>query len=216
MSFDEVLFPQDISAGSSFGPEFSTTVSETGAKTERRNQNWSYARYRGDLVYGMKTDTQLLALLNFFLLRRGRARGFRYRDPQDNSMTDEVMQRITETSGEHDYQIVKRYTDPAGNEYVRKITKPVGINFPYGQASATDVIKIDGGAPLTRDVDYTIDYATGIVTISAGDDTESAVVTCTCTFDVPTRFDTDFLPQNLETYQASKTAVPIIEYEEAA
>ena len=41
MSFAEVRFPDDISYGSSGGPEYSTDIVETQSGHEQRNANWA-------------------------------------------------------------------------------------------------------------------------------------------------------------------------------
>jgi uncharacterized protein (TIGR02217 family) len=199
--FDEVLFPEDISEGSAGGPEFNTTVVELGSGNERRDQNWTLERGRWDLVYGVKDEADLTALLDFFRLRRGKARGFRFRDPKDSTVVNTIMQAIGETSETTDYQMVKRYTD-AVTEYVRTITKIV--------ASPAPLVSVDA-ALKTEGVDYEIDYNTGIISFYSGVQSESAVIGATFTFDVPVRFDTDFLPEVLETYKAGRATVPIVE-----
>lgn len=211
MAFHEVRFPEDISEGSGFGPKFHTTITTSGGGVERRDRDWQYERSRGDLAYGVKDEQKLKNLLEFFRTKYAQHIGFRYKDPRDYTVDEDEMEAVSSTSDTHDYQIVKRYTDEAGNEYVREIRKPVGIGYPYGQLSDTVVIKV-GGATKVRDVDYTIDYTTGIVTFMTGEgDSDDASVTCSCDYDVPVRFDTDELIEVLATYKAGKASVPIIQ-----
>jgi uncharacterized protein (TIGR02217 family) len=62
-------------------------------------------------------------------------------------------------------------------------------------------------------VDYDLDAATGIVTFRAGRIPASgAVVTAGFTFDVPVRFDTDFLEVDLTAFEAGAIPnIPLIE-----
>ncbi|MFN9789781.1 MAG: DUF2460 domain-containing protein, partial [Holosporales bacterium] len=55
MSFHPVLFPVDISYGSAGGPQFSTDVVETISGFEQRNVNWSQARLRYNVAYGVRS-----------------------------------------------------------------------------------------------------------------------------------------------------------------
>ncbi len=45
MSFTEIRFPENISYGSTGGPEFSTDVVTTHNGCEQRNINWSHATH---------------------------------------------------------------------------------------------------------------------------------------------------------------------------
>ena len=63
MSFHPVLFPVDISYGSAGGPQFSTDVVETISGFEQRNVNWSQARLRYNVAYGVRSAAQLETLL---------------------------------------------------------------------------------------------------------------------------------------------------------
>lgn len=67
--FDNVRFPVDIAYGSSGGPEFSTDVVTTFGGHEQRNVNWSGARARYNIAWGVKTQAQLTALTAFFRAR---------------------------------------------------------------------------------------------------------------------------------------------------
>lgn len=88
MAFDEVRFPTEIAYGSKGGPEFSTDVVVMASGAEQRNQNWTYARYRFYPLEDIKSPTQVAEILAFFNARRGRARGFRFKDWSDYATTD--------------------------------------------------------------------------------------------------------------------------------
>lgn len=76
MSFTEIRFPENISYGSAGGPEFSTDVVTTHNGCEQRNINWSHARTRYNIAYGVRSNEQLLELITFFHARKGKAIGF--------------------------------------------------------------------------------------------------------------------------------------------
>ncbi|GFY65257.1 uncharacterized protein TNIN_37591 [Trichonephila inaurata madagascariensis] len=64
MSFTEIRFPENISYGSAGGPEFSTDVVTTHNGCEQRNVNWSRARARYNIAYGVRSNEQLTELIS--------------------------------------------------------------------------------------------------------------------------------------------------------
>src|SRR5262245_9136307 len=147
-TIDEIQLDPKYSWGARGGPGFKTTVTETRAGKEQRNQDWSKARGRWDISHTVKSSTDFAALLTFFYGRRGRARGFRFKDFMDYTGADQAIgtgDGVTTT-----FQLVKVYADSV-NSYTRTIYKPV---------ASTDVIKV-AGVTKTRGVDYTIATTTG-------------------------------------------------------
>ena len=200
MTIEEVQFPTDISYGATGGPEYSTDIVETFGGHEQRNVNWSAARASYDVSHGVKTKTQLDALIAFFRARRGRAVGFRFKDWSDYSVSAQNIG--TGDGAETDFQLVKTYT--SGSVTVsRTITKPVNgtVNIYL------DAVLQGGG--------YTLDTTTGIVsfTVAPGVD---VVVTSDFEFDVPVRFDTDSLDISLDAINSGELIgswnnIPVIE-----
>lgn len=190
MAFHEVQFPTDISYGSEGGPEFSTDVIEIGNGYERRTQNWSAPRARWNVAYGVNTKARLVALIDFFMARRGRAHGFRFKDHDDYQVSAESMVYLTNTT----YQIVRRYGD-----FVRTIQKPV--------AGTVVVLRSNGTVYPVNE--WTVDTTTGIVTFTTA---PSSGPKATCEFDVPCRFDQDYLPRRFEAYEARSASVMVVEY----
>lgn len=201
MAFHEVQFPTDISYGSAGGPEFSTEVVELCSGHEVRNINWTNSRERWNVAYGVRAEAQLATLIEFFYARRGRAHGFRFKNPADYQGTAEAIG--TGDGSETEFQLVKVYTSGAGT-YSRKVSKPV----------ADTVVVSLGGVPQVDsngDPDgWSVDTTTGIVTFISPP-SSGEVITATFDFDIPVRFDTDHLPQALVTYQARSADVPIVE-----
>lgn len=178
MSFIESpRFPDAISYGAAGGPEYSTDVVVSASGYEQRNQNWSQSRLVWDVAHGAKDQADLYELIKFFRLVKGRAIGFRFRDPLDHSATslEGVFRAIDATH----HQMVKRYALD-GNTVDRDIRKPVD----------SAALTINGSGT------YTVDFTTGIVTTVSG----SAPATWEGEFDVPCRFDTDTMRATITSY----------------
>jgi len=196
MAFIEVQFPADISYGSSGGPEYSTDIVETLGGFEQRNANWSASRAVFNVAHGIKTQTQLNALIAFFRARHGRADGFRFKDWTDYSATAQAIG--TGNGSNHTFQLVKTYTSGSVTE-TRIIAKPV---------SGTVNIYWNG---VLQNSGWSVDTTTGIVTFSSAPG-NGVAVTADFEFDVPARFDTDRLSATLEAYGASSwREIPIVE-----
>jgi uncharacterized protein (TIGR02217 family) len=205
VSFDEVRFPTDISLGASGGPERRTDIVQLASGFEERNSTWANSRRRWDAGYGVKTLDDLSKVVDFFEARMGRLYGFRWRDGMDFkscrpsaqiSAADQALG--TGTGAGASFQLKKAYTS-GGRTWLRTITKPVRGAVKVAVAGAE---KIEG-------TDFTVDYATGLVTINA---TLAAAITAGFEFDVPARFDTDKLEISLEAFKGgSIPQIPIVE-----
>ncbi|MCE3233055.1 MAG: hypothetical protein K0R98_1312 [Rickettsiaceae bacterium] len=183
-SFHEVRFPTDISYGSSGGPEYSTDIVITNGGYEQRNANWEQARAVYNIAHGVKTQSQLDALIAFFRARQGRAYGFRFKDWSDFSATAQLIgtgNGILTT-----FQLVKSYT--SGEQTVtRPVHKPVDNSVS---------IYVDG---ILQSSGAIVNTGTGLVTFSSPPANGKAI-TATFEFDVPVRFDTDRLSASLDSY----------------
>jgi uncharacterized protein (TIGR02217 family) len=196
MSFVEAQFPADISYGSSGGPEYSTDIVMTYGGHEQRNINWSQARARFNVAHGVKTKTQLDALIAFFRARKGRAIGFRFKDWTDYKASGQTLG--TGNGALTQFQLVKTYASGATEE-LRIITKPV---------NGTIKIYLNGALQSTG---YTVNFTTGLVIFNSAP-VNGAVVTADYEFDVPVRFDTDRLSATLDAYGVhSWLDIPLIE-----
>lgn len=191
-AFVEIQFPTDIAYGSTGGPEFSTEIITLSSGHEQRNQNWAHPRERWNVAYGVDTKTKLTSLVDFFMARKGMAVGFRFKNHDDFEGTDEAIG--IGDAVETDFQLVKNYSTLA-----RNITKPV---------ADSEIIYLNGAL---QDISvFELDYTSGIVTFDSppGD---AVVITATFEFDVPVRFDTDYLPVQFVTYEARAASVPVVE-----
>lgn len=185
MSFIEVQFPSDISYGSRGGPEYSTDVTELVSGKEQRNSNWSQARARYSVAHGVKTPAQLDDLIAFFRARRGKAHGFRFKDWTDYQAAGQNLG--TGNGVLTQFQLVKKYTSGAVTE-VRTITKPVN--------NGTFKVYLNG---VLQSSGFTLDYTTGIITFTVAPG-NTVIVTADFEFDVPVRFDTDYLDPSIDDF----------------
>lgn len=196
MSFVEVRFPDDISYGSSGGPEYATDVVATESGHEQRNINWQDARARYNVAHGVKTQAQLDALIAFFRARKGRAIGFRFKDWGDYRGINQLLG--TGDGSAVQFQLVKRYAS-GGTEEMRAITRPV---------AGTVNIYLDS---MLKTSGVTVDTVSGLVTLSPAPGA-GVSVTADYEFDVPVRFDTDLLSASIDAYGVhSWHDIPLVE-----
>lgn len=203
-AFDDVAFPLSLGRETRISPEFSTTIAVTSSGHERRNALWSDARMQYDVGPGVRSQKELVTLINFFRARYGPARGFRLRDPYDFSsrdgdgdptMTDEL---IGQGDGvQASFQLVRNYGDQT-----RVISRPV---------EGSIVVSIDASP------------ASGWAHVGKGEirfDTPppaGSVIRAGFLFDVPVRFAEDRLDISGATFAAGEApSVPLIEIREDA
>ena len=209
VAFHDVLFPLDVALRSAGGPERRTEIVTLGSGREERNARWHDSRRRYDAGFGVKTFDALSAVAAFFEERRGRLHGFRWRDRLDHSSAaaGAGVTPLDQALGSGDgaaatFQLVKTY-GAAHAPYARPIAKPVAGSVR---------IAVDG-VEQTEGVDFAVDAASGIVTFLAGSiPAAEAAVTAGFLFDVPVRFDTDYLEFDLSAFAAgSVPKIPLIE-----
>ncbi len=206
--FHEILFPLDIALKSAGGPERKTEIVTTGSGREERNARWAHSRRRYDAGYGVKTFEALSAVVAFFEERRGRLHGFRWRDRLDHSSAASgAVTPLDQVIGTGDgttatFQLVKTYGSVYA-PYQRPIAKPVPESVRVAVA----------GSEVTAGTDFTCDTATGLVTFLAGHiPAAAAAITAGFLFDVPVRFDTDFLEVDMSAFAAGAIPkIPLVE-----
>ena len=208
-SFHEIQFPLDISMRASGGPERRTDIVATGTNSEERNARWANSRRKFEAGYGVRSLNAIAAVTAFFEERRGRLYGFRWRDVTDfksclpaanPSSSDQVIGTGDGTSAQ--FQLVKTY-GAAFAPWQRVIAKPV----------AGSVLVAVNGVALNATTDFTCDPTTGIITIAAAKiPIAGANLTAGYLFDVPVRFDTDYLAIDLTAFVAGDIPkIPILE-----
>ncbi|HEY7999994.1 MAG TPA: DUF2460 domain-containing protein [Pseudolabrys sp.] len=208
-AFHEILFPLDIALKSAGGPQRRTDVVALGSGREERNARWAHSRRRYDAGYGVKTFDALSQVIAFFEERRGRLYGFRWRDRLDNSSAapDAAISATDQTIGVGDgvtatFALAKTYGS-VYSPYQRPISKPVSGSARIAVA----------GVEVAEGTEFTADSTTGLVTFLAGHIPASgAAVTAGFMFDVPVRFDTDYLEVDMSAFAAGAIPkIPLVE-----
>jgi uncharacterized protein (TIGR02217 family) len=202
--FHEVLFPLDIALKSAGGPERRTEIVSFGSGREERNARWAHSRRRYDAGYGTRTLDALRSAVAFFEERRGRLYGFRWRDRLDQTSGLSGITPLDQGIGTGDgarraFQLVKTYGGSFA-PYQRPIDKPV----------AGSVRVAVNGSELPPAA-FSCDATTGLVTLTAAP-ASGAAVTAGFRFDVPVRFDTDYLEVDLTAFAAGAIPkIPVVE-----
>jgi uncharacterized protein (TIGR02217 family) len=207
--FHEALFPLDVALQGRGGPERRTDIVALGSNREARNARWAHSRRRYEAGYGVKSLAQLAAVIDFFEERRGRLYGFRWRDRADHSSAapGAALSPLDQPIGVGDgttasFQLAKTY-GASFAPYSRAIVKPIEASLRIAVA----------GVEKMKDTHFSLDATTGIVTFaSAALPASGAAVTAGFLFDVPARFDTDYLEIDLSSFEAGEIPrIPIIE-----
>lgn len=188
MAFDAVRLSDAVERGASGGPKFQTTVIMMGSGREQRNQDWADARGEWNIAYGIDDRKAYTEILSFFRARRGRARGFLFKDWSDYQLTDGPLGLGDGTV--KNFQLVKVYEFGGPHPYVRKLTRPV---------ASTVVVRLDG---MVQNSGWSL-QAGGVVSFAVAPVVGKAV-TASCEFDVPVRFDTDQFDIKLEWAEAGE------------
>ena len=208
-NFHEIRFPLEISLESRGGPERLTDIIKTKSGHEKRNARWEFSIRKYDAGYGIKTFNDLSRIVDFFEERRGRLYGFRWRDRLDfKSCTFEknphfLDQHLGIGDGKNFvFQMIKRYGE-FFDPYERVINKLV---------EGSVLIAVNGKLKESQ-TEYSVDYKTGKIffnsfSVPKKDD----VVTGGFLFDVPVRFDVDFLDIDLRYFFAGTIPkIPLVE-----
>lgn len=209
VSFLEQRFPDDISYGSTGGPEFNTDVLTTSSGHEKRNINWANARGCYNVVHGVKSKEQMQNLLSFFRNCYGKAIGFRFKDWSDYQVDKQqlaIADGIATT-----FQLIKAYH--MGEHTVeRKITKPV---LGSVRIFFVDNHHLRGKVEPSYSLQAVeVDHGSGIIKFPTPPK-EGQVVYASFEFDIPARFDTDLLNASLDDYGVhSWSNISIIELKE--
>lgn len=206
-AFDDVSFPIAIGARATVEPGFSTAVVTSAGGHEQRNADWASARLRFDAGPGVRSEADIGTLIGFFRARMGAARGFRFRDPFDDSSNG--MTGAPEPFDQHlgmgdgtrtRFALVKRYG--AGDAPARAITRPVALS-----------VRIAVGG-IERLAGWTVEPGGAIEFLEPP--AAGAAVTAGYRFDVPVRFAEDRLEIARANWAAGEAvSVPLIEIREA-
>jgi uncharacterized protein (TIGR02217 family) len=180
--FHEVQLPPEISYGFSGGPEYSTDITTPDTGYEQRNINWANARAKYTASFTAMQPAMQTTLLAFIRNRFGKAYGFRFKDWGDFQAAGQQIGIGDGTTAV--FQLSKTYTDIGGFSVTRTINKPV---------AGTVIIYVNG--VMTAAV--TVDTTTGSVTFATAPP-QNAVISADFQFDVPVRFDLDYIPTSIK------------------
>ena len=172
---DAPRFPDIVGGLAMGGPTFSTSVVALKSGHEQRNQNWSRGRGSWDFPSALEEIRHSAAVIAFFRVVKGRAFGFRFRDPLDCTAT--TAQGTVQRLGVGSYQMTKTYA-LGGLSDVRTIKKPDRFDCAIYIGGVVDPLAV-------------IDSTTGIITLTT--DPAAEDVSWAGSFDVPCRFATDEL-----------------------
>lgn len=209
VEFHETLFPLDIALKSAGGPERRTEIVTLGSGREERTTRWAHSRRRYDAGYGVKSLDALATVVAFFEERRGRLHGFRWRDRLDHasaepgvSVTPFDQAIATGDGATANFSLVKTY-GTVHAPYQRVIAKPVADSIRIGVA----------GTEVSEGVAFTCDVTTGLITFLPGHiPALGEAITAGFLFDVPVRFDTDYLEVDLSAFTAGQIPrIPLVE-----
>ncbi|NTJ41716.1 TIGR02217 family protein [Agrobacterium larrymoorei] len=207
-AFHDVRFPLRLALGTSGGPVRRTDIVNLSNGRENRNQRWRNSRRAYDAGSGVRSVTDLYAVLEFFEARGGQLYGFRFRDPVDfrSGPPFKVPTAMDQRIGTGDgvtaaFQLVKTYAD-AGGGWTRTVAKPV---------EGSVLVSVNGA--VVAPANFGVDHATGIVTFRTGHiPTGGAVIRTGFEFDVPVRFDVDRIDVSLSAFEAGRIpSIPLVE-----
>lgn len=209
-AFHDVRFPLSVSFKSSGGPLRRTEIVELQSGAEERNSPWAHGRRRYDAGTGIRSLSELEAVLAFFEARRGALYAFRWKDFADfrSCVSNTDISPLDQMLGMGDgstasFQLMKAY-ETGAYAYVRPITKPVSGTVRV----AVDGVEVDAS-------DWSVDDLTGIITFSAPPDA-GAEITAGFEFDIPARFDTHEMVLSLEGFEAGQMpSIQVVEVRDA-
>lgn len=190
MTLPTYRLPPDVEEGATGGPEFSTVIQESVSGQEQRIKVWAKCRAKYDIGYSVLNSDDPVgnyrAVLALFYAHNGRFRPFRFKDWGD-FQADDTSFGVGNGSATM-FQLSKTY-DPS------QILLGTPGSFTYTRdiylTAAAPVIK-NNGVIQTVTTHYTIS-PTGLVTFVTPPTTGHAL-TWTGEFDIPVRFDVDYLP----------------------
>lgn len=206
-NFHDIRFPMALSRGSAGGPERRTEIIALRNGYEERNSPWAQSRRRYDAGLALRSLDDLETVIAFFEARHGQLYAFRWRDGTDwksckPSLTPAFDDQIIGIGDgqRRAFTLAKTYRSGA-QSFRRLITKPVPETISIGL----------GGIEATLGQGVSVDPLTGLVVF---DDppAEEAEITAGFEFDVPVRFDTDWLEISATTFFAGEVPhIPVVE-----
>lgn len=178
-SVDDVRLSDEVERGAQGGPQFLTSVISLSGGTEQRVSVWEETLAPWDIGYGVSDMDTLADVEAFFYSRRGKARGFRFKDWHDFECTNEAIGTGDGTTRTFLFGKTYGATDP--QPYFRRLTRIV---------DTTVNIYVNG--VLINPANYDVGLIGGYVKFHAGQAPGNGlIVAYDCEFDIPVRFDVD-------------------------
>lgn len=187
IGFHDVRFPEDVSWGSRGGPQFKTQVFISHHGYEKRNIDWQQPMMAFDVAYGIRTDVQMMKVINFFNARQGRAYGFRYKNWGAYKMSGQ----IAVGDGTNKRLPIHRVYTQGGATFKKRLWKIV-------KGSVTEVLL--GGVSKTEGVDFNIDYNSGEIVFNTAPGNGVSINVTNLEYDEPVRFDVDSVQSVIDAY----------------
>jgi uncharacterized protein (TIGR02217 family) len=169
-------------------PRFSTDIATVDSGREDANQRWENALSRYSIPEAVRDMTTFNAVRTHWLVMRGPAKLWPFRDPFDFASVDldepniePIISALDQPLGTGDgvtseFQIVKNYV--AGSEtYSREIYLPIVSSV---------LVAIDGATTTA----FSVDRVSGVITFDSPPDPGDEL-TCGFLFDVSVRFESD-------------------------
>ena len=199
MFLESPRFPDDIALESSGGPRFSTSLIVTGSGTEYANRNWLEPLRSWNIGSSIKEEQDIYLIYDFFMAVGGPANTWRFKDwtdyrsgpPTEKVAITALDQAIgTGTGSLTTFQLKKTYTKGALST-VRTIAKPV---------TGTVLVAVNS---VPQSSGWSVNTTTGIVTFTTPP-ANGLAVTAGFEFDIPCRFEDDFMEQALRAVTANE------------
>lgn len=166
MTFRNSVFPEIVSQQAIGGQGWSTGLVPYGSGNEVRNQDWEQSRGKYEVSHAIRLPPAYKLVRNHFMAVHGMSDSFPFKDWLDFEVAsgEGFFTTLTATT----FQMVKRYTSGSA-------THDRNIYLPK-----SGTVTVTGGSSPS------VNYATGVVTVSSGTPTSWVGE-----FYVPARYDTD-------------------------
>lgn len=182
---DDVILPNSVILAGVRGRQIRrNTRVQNQSGVMQINVDWSRTLREYEIGIAPMPLTSWQAIEGLHEVTEGGAFGFLMEDPKDNAatLTDGVLTAISGST----YQLQKKYTSAGSTRTKnRKITRPRA-------GSLTITVS---GTPLVEGVGFTVNYATGVVTIASAPAASS--LAWSGRFYVPVHFQTDMIDWEL-------------------
>lgn len=185
MEFIEKRLLDKVSFGSQSGLEFKTDIQQMRNGFESRLSEWSEPLRPLNVIFRMLDPDEREQLEDAFLVCKGRAFGFRFRDPLNYQVKLTALGIGTGAPQTLQLKRTSRFLQTA--------------SFPIKKPVFGTVVVLANGVPVAS----SIDYVTGLVTLTAP---LNSVITWYGEYDTPVRFDSDKMLWTYENKSSSDCA----------